>query len=273
MRPLFTTLHDAASATATGNPLEIGVMSGRYNTAVFQITGTFTASVAWQATVGQDPDQADNTWVAIPARNVATGAVATTATAAGVYRANVAGYNYVRANLTWTSGTSITVIGQVVEAAVDDALLTSGTLGTVNIAANDGVDIGSVDVLSIAAGSNSIGGTKDNGPHWTTVYGVSGARFTSADASGADAAVTDAPTSGQKLCLTDVTISVDTAMRVDLKLETAGTVLHSFYLPANGTVQFTPRAKFKLATADKKLMVRTSAAGNIAVTAYYYSEA
>lgn len=113
--------------------------------------------------------------------------------------------------------------------------------------------------VDLATGS----AVQDAGPAWTTVFGVAGARFTSADASGADAAVTDAPTSGQKLVVTDVVISVDTAMRVDLKCETTGTVYASLYLAANSTVQLTPRGKgWKLATADKKLVVRTSAAGN-----------
>lgn len=122
-------------------------------------------------------------------------------------------------------------------------------------------------------GSTLLGETKDAGASWTSVFGVSGERFTSANASGADAAVTDAPTSGQKLVITDVLISVDTAMRVDLKEETSGTVFASIYLPANGSAQFTPRSKLKLATANKKLMVRTSVSGNVAVTAFYFSEA
>lgn len=125
----------------------------------------------------------------------------------------------------------------------------------------------------LAAGSAIVGSVRDAGPHWTSVFGVSGATFTSADASGADAAVTDAPTSGQKLVITDVEISVDTAMRVDLKCETTAVVIASVYLPANGTAILCTRGKRKLATADKKLMVRTSASGNIRVTANYWSEA
>ena len=115
---------------------------------------------------------------------------------------------------------------------------------------------------------------KDDGPAWTSVFGVSGAAFASADASGADAAVTDAPTAGQKLVIRDVFVSTDTAMRIDLKEETSGTVIFSGYFPANsGIVQLTPRSKVKLATADKKLMVRTSASGNVRVTTTYSSEA
>lgn len=114
---------------------------------------------------------------------------------------------------------------------------------------------------------------RDMGPQWDSVYGVSGARYTSSDRSGSAASVTDAPTSGKRLVLTDVLIAVDTAMRVDLKEETSGTVIASIYMAANSAMQWTPRSKTKLATVDKKLQVQTSAAGNIAVTAHYYSEA
>lgn len=181
---------------------------------------------------------------------------------------------------------------QAIAAALLGTLTVGGTIAVTGVAtaANQATANGSlatlagavagtevqVDVLSLPAlpaGNNSIGGTQDNGPQWTTVFGVSGARFTSANQSAADAAVTDAPTAGQKLVITDVLISVDTAMRVDLKEETSGTVFASIYLPANGTIQFTPRSRLKLATADKKLMVRTSASGNVAVTAFAFSEA
>lgn len=126
--------------------------------------------------------------------------------------------------------------------------------------------------------SNLTGGTaiaKDGGPGWTTVWGVSGLPYTSADRSGSAAPVSDAPTSGQKLVIDDILISVDTAMAVTLKCETSGAVVAGpFYLPVNGTLQITTRGKGKkLATADKKLHVQTSAAGNIMVDVGYHSEA
>ena len=144
----------------------------------------------------------------------------------------------------------------------------------VTIAAGDN-NIGNVDLASaIPAGTNNIGGTTDNGPHWTSVFGVSGAPFTSADQSASAASVTDAPTAGQKLVITDLLVSVDTAMSVSFKIETAGTTLIGpIYLPANGSAQITFRSKFKLGTADKKLQVQSSVAGNISVLAGYYSEA
>ena len=126
---------------------------------------------------------------------------------------------------------------------------------------------------AIPAGTNAIGSTKDGGAGWTSSFGVSGARVISADASGSDVAITAAPASGQKLVITDVLVSVPSALRVDLKEETSGTVLATAYLPDNGTWQFTPRGQFKLATADKRLMIGTSAAGTVTATAFYFSEA
>ncbi len=121
--------------------------------------------------------------------------------------------------------------------------------------------------------------TTDSGPSNTwginatpIVLGVSGAAFTSADQHSAVASVTDAPVSGDKLVITDLIISVDTAMRVDITVEGSSTVLESFYMAANQTLPLVTRGKFKLPTADKKLQVKTSVSGNIAVTAFYYSE-
>jgi hypothetical protein len=131
-------------------------------------------------------------------------------------------------------------------------------------------------LTSIVAALAGTGSIKDNGPAWTSTYGLGSpsARFTSADASGSPASVTDAPTSGQKIVITDLIISVDTAMRVDFKEETSGTILLTLhFVDRGGVTQITPRGKLKLATANKKLQVQTDTAGNIAITPFYYSEA
>lgn len=114
---------------------------------------------------------------------------------------------------------------------------------------------------------------KDSGFAYTVTWGVSGAPFTSTDQHSAAAAVTDAPTAGQKLVIVDLIISVDTAMLVTFTEETSGTVIDKFYMAANSSAQITLRGKKKLATADKKLLVQTSVAGNIVVDCGYYSEA
>jgi hypothetical protein len=81
------------------------------------------------------------------------------------------------------------------------------------------------------------------------------------------------PSSTKKLVITDLVISVDTAMAVTFYVGDTTTVADGpYYLPANGTLQITPRAKFKLATAGVALYCKTSAAGNITVTPYYTSE-
>ena len=95
----------------------------------------------------------------------------------------------------------------------------------------------------------------------------------SANASAADVDASDAPTAGQKIVVDDILVSADTAMRVDFKEETSGTVICAVYLPANGTVPFSPRGKLKLDTADKKLVVRASVAGNLRITVLFHSEA
>lgn len=182
------------------------------------------------------------------------------------------------------SATSITVDSELSAAAAltdNFANPTSPAVGSFGMlwdgAAWDRAPGTSTDGTLVNLGTNNdvtvTGSTSDGGPSWTSVFGISGARFTSADASGAVASVSDAPTSGQKVVVTDILVSVDTATRVDFKCETSGVVVASIYLPASGVAQITPRSKFKLATADKKLQIQTSAAGNIAVTAFYYSEA
>jgi hypothetical protein len=112
----------------------------------------------------------------------------------------------------------------------------------------------------------------DGGPSWTSVFGVSGAAVVSSDMTTA-AAVTDAPTSGQKICLDDIIISAAVDMNVLVEEQTSGTDLFKIYIPANGTVQLTPRGKMKLATADKYVTCKASVAGGISVTATYHSEA
>jgi len=95
-------LQDAATATGTGNTLTV---SG-YPYTVFQVSGTFVGTIAFQATI----DGAN--WHSILLENLGTGVSATTTTATGLYRAHTVGLGIVRANITaYTSG-SITVIAR-----------------------------------------------------------------------------------------------------------------------------------------------------------------
>jgi hypothetical protein len=167
--------------------------------------------------------------------------------------------------------------------AVKDAAAASTTIKTTDtagvhvphhnvdvIAAGDN-NIGNVDVASLpalAAGTAAIGSTKDNGPAWTSVYTYT----TSADMTTA-AAMTAAPTGGQKIVVTDILVSSDTTMLFEFEEETSATVVGAVRLSANSPVQITPRSGWKLPTADKKLFGDAGAAGNVYVTVWYYSEA
>lgn len=85
--------------------------------------------------------------------------------------------------------------------------------------------------------------------------------------------ITDAPASGQKLVITDLILSVDTAMAVTLKEQDTGAVIRGpLYLAANTTLQLTTRGATKLPTADKALVLFASVPGNVSAEAIYFSE-
>ena len=116
--------------------------------------------------------------------------------------------------------------------------------------------------------------TKDAGPSWTPIRGVSGEPVTSADMSAAAVAVIDAPDTGEKLVIDDLWLSTAEELSFTLTEETTGTViLGPLYMAANSTQQITPRGKLKLDTADSQLMCQTSAAGTVSVLVLGHSEA
>lgn len=114
--------------------------------------------------------------------------------------------------------------------------------------------------------------SRDAGAAWDSTWGVAGVPVTSANMSAAAVAVTDAPTSGQKLVIDDILVSSDTALRFAFSIETAGTILFYVRVAANGSAQLTFRGERKLATADKKLLCQTSTSGNVEVLVGYHSE-
>lgn len=99
-----TAMQTAAGATGAGTSI---LMAG-YNRAMFQISGTFVATITFQATV-------DGTnWVTYALSDLSTTARthATTQSTTGIYAADdAAGLTAIRANITaWTSG-AVTVVG------------------------------------------------------------------------------------------------------------------------------------------------------------------
>lgn len=101
-------MQSAAVATGNGTVLPCtNASDGARTTATVQITGIITATVTFEA-------QIDGTYVAIQFTNLNSGAVATTATADGIYRATILGLSDMRARISaWTSGT-ITITGVAV---------------------------------------------------------------------------------------------------------------------------------------------------------------
>lgn len=143
MRHRDVLAQNAVSATADGTAIPVQDMAA----CAFQVTGTFSATVHFEATVD------DSTWVSLQVSNVADGVVSTTATAAGVFQAAVAGLSQVRARVAWTSGTSVTVRVNAVEAG--------GGISLADIAASEAHigEVGGVSsvvtvVLSMAAAAN-----------------------------------------------------------------------------------------------------------------------
>lgn len=136
------------------------------------------------------------------------------------------------------------------------------------------VTLASDDPAVVALAAVNVG-VKDNGPSWTSVWGVSDAPVASADMSSA-AYVTDAPTAGQKLVLDDIILTNRTsgALECTLRCDTTNAiVIGPIQVPANSTVHIRPRGKRKLATADKRAHATWSASGNINVLIGYHSEA
>ena len=108
-----------AVATGAGRPIELNGAAA----AVFQIIGSFTATVTWEASL-------TDVWVAVNAVNLNDGTVATTATAAGLFGVNAPGAIRVRARISsWTAG-RVNVYGHAVE---------GGTFGSASNAAGQNV--------------------------------------------------------------------------------------------------------------------------------------
>jgi hypothetical protein len=114
--------------------------------------------------------------------------------------------------------------------------------------------------------------TCDSGAGWTSVYGVGGSAVISNNLT-TPTAITDTPETGKRIVIDDIVVSSAVAMSVTFEEETSGTVIFRVFLPADGTIQITPRGKVKLSTANKRVMARSDVSGNVAITAIYHSEA
>lgn len=111
------------------------------------------------------------------------------------------------------------------------------------------------------------------GPGYQPSLGISSAAFTSTDAQSV-VAVTDAPGANKYLVLHQIIVAIGaSALTLDFKEETSGTLLFRVCGAANSTISIPFMGKLKLATANKKLTVTASGAGAVGITTFYVAEA
>lgn len=114
----------------------------------------------------------------------------------------------------------------------------------------------------------------DGGPAWAVQNGLGTGAISSADATTGLDLTSELP-ADQVIQITDMIISVDTAMTVTIEEATSGvggTNIVVLYMAANTTIQITPRSWIQVNGASgKKVRAITSAAGNISITFLFRS--
>ncbi|MBM3747447.1 MAG: hypothetical protein FJW34_16805, partial [Acidobacteria bacterium] len=146
------TFQSAAVATGNGQIMDV---TGLAAVAV-QIAGITTATIAFEANVDK------TNWVAVQAVNLNDGSVGATATADGLYLVSTTGLKQLRCRVSaWTAGT-ITVIGNGVMNAAGLTLADVDVAGTETVTANQGTAHASekwrVSVIdALPAGASAIG--------------------------------------------------------------------------------------------------------------------
>lgn len=142
-------------------------------------------------------------------------------------------------------------------------------IGTVNLpSASDGKII-PVSVSRLADGTYALI-VDERSVH---NIGVSGAAAISADASVTPAPITDSPAAGEKIVVDEIIVSCGQPnLTVDFIEEVTTKIILRLYLTNNGAINFIGNDRMKLSAPNQRLMMKTSAAGNISCTALWYSE-
>jgi hypothetical protein len=127
------TLQNAAAANGNGSTHSVA----SYGTTVFSITGSFSATVNFEVSA-----DGGTTWYALSCYAIGGSDIVTTATAAGLFRANSTGCDQVRARISGYASGNVTVKARSTNAPMSNRTVKLGT-GTNNI--------GDVDVLTVPA--------------------------------------------------------------------------------------------------------------------------
>lgn len=148
----FSTVTLQSGATGTGNGTPAAVYG--QTTLGVQVTGITTATLTWEGTV-------DGTnWVSLRGVQAGTGLPATTATANGVYRLDVAGLHDVRARISSYSSGTITVVGvlmSVPHGSLDHFVQGAGASGSA--LTGNPVQIGTSDGTNTVYQTGNVEGT------------------------------------------------------------------------------------------------------------------
>jgi hypothetical protein len=126
--PVTATLQSAATANGDGATLDV---SG-YSSVTFTITGTFTATVNFEAT-GDDTN-----WVALQVVQIGTTTIVTTSTSPGTFSASIGSLKSVRARVSGYSSGSVTVLARASLAQGSNPQVIAGKVG-VNDASGNGI--------------------------------------------------------------------------------------------------------------------------------------
>lgn len=113
------------------------------------------------------------------------------------------------------------------------------------------------DGIQIIAGSQSMGGVKDNGPFWTPIQ-LAGS---SADASSSALNITNAPGGGLSIVVDDLIVTVATDLVLTVK-EVSGADLFVFHAKAAAPFHLKMRNGLRGST-NKQIAIQTSASGQI----------
>lgn len=145
-------LQNAVAATGNGTSLTV---TG-YGSAVLAVSGTFVATINFEASV-----DAGATWISILATNLGASNIVTSTTTTGTFRLNTTGMDLVRARVTWTSGTSVTVRGWATNSTISNKVVTlaSGTNPIGSLIANQSVNVAQINGVTplMGAGANGTG--------------------------------------------------------------------------------------------------------------------
>lgn len=164
-------------------------------TATVQLVGSPTMTVVFEV---NDDEGASPTWVGVSAINVNTGAVSSTATAAGIYRVDISGYRLFRVRCSaFTSGSfAVTVNGSNAQSPTSTFLAGGGGSATVTYADANGTASPAVTEQRVAADLNILSATDNVVNRWRSAkdlynlgVGVGGGAIAGVGCGGWDASV------------------------------------------------------------------------------------